>query len=485
MWQSLLSAFFALTVVVFVSFPSDAIGDAQSVRGSLERANATVGIAAPNRASSQSPAAPAPAPSPPASGVTEHEETRDTIEGPAAARRLQISNLQSVVALVKQQLAQRKAQSAAGVSGRQALPGAQMQQAADLRRQDSDLHSELHDLVAQLEKQLQLEVQSPPGSNVAEEHERQAAHNALKHVITDLRGEDSELQALMGHKEKLTQRDAKTSLGSDPTGQGARGTNTPASDLRKPDPTDLQQHSNSRQPDDARGTVDHPAADLRSQIADLQQQVDVLQGQLPNLRQELVQNTAELTQRARELNEARGEADRLSQSIDTLRKQRQAEEALLVLRKLQEQLTAAVPTRSAAPSVPAPRPAQPMPVRQPTKPSSTPLPEQSAATPQLLPAPSAAQQLQDARQRLSAGQPDEARRILAMVQTQMVFQPVTPDQPATQSGNSSATDVGEAIRWLNMGASGRAMESVTRAISNLNAGGGVVRAWSGYPPGTP
>jgi hypothetical protein len=40
----------------------------------------------------------------------------------------------------------------------------------------------------------------------------------------------------------------------------------------------------------------------------------------------------------------------------------------------------------------------------------------------------------------------EARRVLATVQTQMVFAPVIPDQPAALSRNPSATDVGDAIR---------------------------------------
>jgi hypothetical protein len=114
-----------------------------------------------------------------------------------------------------------------------------------------------------------------------------------------------------------------------------------------------------------------------------------------------------------------------------------------------------------------------------------------------MPAPSAAQQLQTARQWLSAGRPDEARRILAMVQTQMVFQPVTPDQPSANGGNPSATDIGDAIRWLDMGASSQAMQSITRAIGNANppananlAGnarpaGGPVRAWSGYAADAP
>jgi hypothetical protein len=70
------------------------------------------------------------------------------------------------------------------------------------------------------------------------------------------------------------------------------------------------------------------------------------------------------------------------------------------------------------------------------------------------------------------GQPEEARRVLATVQTQMVFAPVTPDQPTALSRNPSATEVGDAIRWLDIGAMGEAIRSITRAIeSSARAGG--------------
>jgi hypothetical protein len=102
-----------------------------------------------------------------------------------------------------------------------------------------------------------------------------------------------------------------------------------------------------------------------------------------------------------------------------------------------------------------------------------------------MPAP-ALQQLQTARQWLAAGRPDEARRMLAMVQTQMVFQPVTADQPTADGGNASATEVGEAIRWLDMGATGQAMQAITHAIDGANAARPPgVRAWSGYAAGAP
>jgi hypothetical protein len=86
-----------------------------------------------------------------------------------------------------------------------------------------------------------------------------------------------------------------------------------------------------------------------------------------------------------------------------------------------------------------------------------------------------------ARQWLAVGRPDEARRMLAMVQTQMVFQPVTPDRPDAQGGNPAATDVGNAIHWLDMGANGQAMQAISRAIDSSNNPNPPARAWSGYP----
>jgi hypothetical protein len=62
---------------------------------------------------------------------------------------------------------------------------------------------------------------------------------------------------------------------------------------------------------------------------------------------------------------------------------------------------------------------------------------------------------------------------------------VTPDQPVAQGHNITATEVGEAIRWLDMGAGGQAMQAITRALDNTNGGATPVRAWSGYSGSAP
>jgi len=51
----------------------------------------------------------------------------------------------------------------------------------------------------------------------------------------------------------------------------------------------------------------------------------------------------------------------------------------------------------------------------------------------------------------------------------MVFRPVTPGQPMAEGGNPSATEIGNAIRWLDIGSNGQAMQAISRAINHANA----------------
>jgi hypothetical protein len=81
----------------------------------------------------------------------------------------------------------------------------------------------------------------------------------------------------------------------------------------------------------------------------------------------------------------------------------------------------------------------------------------------------ASQQLLIAREWLVTGHLDQARRVLAMVQTQMVLQPVEPHQTAVQGVNALAADVGNAIRWLDTGANGQAMLALNQAIHKASA----------------
>lgn len=432
MWRFLLPAF-AMMGALLVLF-AGALSNLQSLPGLSDRDVALVGDPAPRRMPppSSSPSS-LPAEQSPAPAAANQQATRDALQRQIDDLLRQDSALQVQIAQHKQELAQRPVERPPppATADQQATRDALQRQVDDLRRQGSSLQA----------------------------------------GITDLQRQDSALQGQIAqHKQELSQRtaeDRSTSAAAERAGR------------------DLLQHQ---------------VADLQRQVADLQQQDGAIQGQIAQHRQEVAQRTQDLTQRSQELAQrtqelaqrthdldvARAEADRLQKGIDALREQRQSEEASLArLKAAQQQVAMAVPARPAAPrpapppTRPAQQPAQPVSLQQPTQPTPAPQP------PRLMPAPAASQQLQTARQWLSAGRPDEARRVLAMVQTQMVFQPVTPDQPAAQGGNPSATDIGDAIRWLDMGASGQAMQSITRAIDDANVASRPVRAWSGYPTGAP
>ena len=432
MWRFLLPAF-AMMGALLVLF-AGALSNLQSLPGLSDRDVALVGDPAPRRMPppSSSPSS-LPAEQSPAPAAANQQATRDALQRQIDDLLRQDSALQVQIAQHKQELAQRPVERPPppATADQQATRDALQRQVDDLRRQGSSLQA----------------------------------------GITDLQRQDSALQGQIAqHKQELSQRtaeDRSTSAAAERAG---------------------------------RDPLQHQVADLQRQVADLQQQDGAIQGQIAQHRQEVAQRTQDLTQRSQELAQrtqelaqrthdldvARAEADRLQKGIDALREQRQSEEASLArLKAAQQQVAMAVPARPAAPrpapppTRPAQQPAQPVSLQQPTQPTPAPQP------PRLMPAPAASQQLQTARQWLSAGRPDEARRVLAMVQTQMVFQPVTPDQPAAQGGNPSATDIGDAIRWLDMGASGQAMQSITRAIDDANVASRPVRAWSGYPTGAP
>jgi hypothetical protein len=430
MWRFLLPAF-AMMGALLVLF-AGALSNLQSLPSLSDRDVALVGDPAPRRMPPPSSPSPLPAEQSRTLAAADQQATRDALQRQIDDLLRQDSALQVQIAQHKQELAQRPEQKppASVTADQQATRDALQRQIDDLRRQGSSLQA----------------------------------------GITDLQRQDSALQGQIAqHKQELAQRTAED-----------RSTSAAAERA-------------------ARDSLQHQVADLQRQAAELQQQDSAIRGQIAQHTQEVAQLTQDLTQRSQEvaqrtqelaqrthdLDVARAEADRLQKGIDALREQRQSEEASLVRQKAaaQQQVAMAVSARPAAPK-PAPPPARPTPaqpvsLQQPTQPMPSPQP------PQFMPAASASQQLQTARQWLSAGRPDEARRVLAMVQTQMVFQPVTPDQPAAQGANPSATDIGDAIRWLDMGASGQAMQSITRAIDDANVAGRPVRAWSGYPTGAP
>jgi len=133
---------------------------------------------------------------------------------------------------------------------------------------------------------------------------------------------------------------------------------------------------------------------------------------------------------------------------DALQQERKAEQATPGRQKPHgQQMTALPPQPLSAPSL---------------------IPASTSARPitALLPEASPYQQLLIARQWLTTGRLDEARHVLAMVQTRMVLQPVDPDRPNRYGVNALATEVGNAIRWLDMGADRQAMQALNQAVFN-------------------
>jgi len=158
-------------------------------------------------------ASPPSAPSVPTQGSSDWDASAHQAERNSAAYlQRQISDLQDLAASVKQQLGQREARgSGPDAGGGQAMANFPKQQDGDLQRQDSELHSELQGLIAQLEQELQLEVKNPPAPEAEEQHQRQVALNALKYLIADLQQDDSRLQDLIAQPhQKIASREAQT-----------------------------------------------------------------------------------------------------------------------------------------------------------------------------------------------------------------------------------------------------------------------------------
>ncbi|HUC18012.1 MAG TPA: hypothetical protein VMA37_10030 [Acetobacteraceae bacterium] len=79
-------------------------------------------------------------------------------------------------------------------------------------------------------------------------------------------------------------------------------------------------------------------------------------------------------------------------------------------------------------------------------------------------------QLIAARSALSAGDSTHAKQWIEAVQTQLVFQPVTPDDPIPGPGsNIAARLLAQAISLLNVGATSSAIAVLDRAIAYLGA----------------
>jgi hypothetical protein len=177
----------------------------------------------------------------------------------------------------------------------------------------------------------------------------------------------------------------------------------------------------------------------------LQQSRNALQVQVDGLQKDVAQQTQELASlRASEVRER--------QTLDALRKQRRDIQSTSAQPQTQPQhAPGETPSRQTLQHEPA----------HPTRQSAGTTEAQSTASPRM--------QLMNARQALMGGRSEDARRMLALAQTQMVFQPVTPDQPDAAGGNVAATEVGYAIRWLDIGNPTLALQQINVALANVPA----------------
>jgi TolA-binding protein len=174
---------------------------------------------------------------------------------------------------------------------------------------------------------------------------------------------------------------------------------------------------------------------------------DAQQAATDTLRRQVAGLQAQVAQRTQELASLHADTDQARQALETLRQQQQTEAALNArreeqARQVEARAQARRQRRNAVPAPPAFASAQPGP--GPVVPPWT--------------------QLIAAREVLASGRTQDARTLLATAETQMVFQPVTPDQPETVGGNRAATAVGEAIRLVDSGDIDQAIQAINRVI---------------------
>jgi hypothetical protein len=193
-------------------------------------------------------------------------------------------------------------------------------------------------------------------------------------------------------------------------------------------------------------------AALQHQIADLQQQASAMRDQVARGSRDLEAANVAAGKLPHVLpQQGASTQDQVAPRSQTMPQERTAEPPLSSRQKLHGQQTAVPP------------------LRPPTMSSITPAATTVQPIPVFMHEPRMSQQLLFARQWLATGHLDQARRILAVVQTRMVLQPTEPNGFSSPSVNALAMNVGNAIRWLDMGSAGAAMQALNQAMLNASA----------------
>ena len=230
------------------------------------------------------------------------------------------------------------------------------------------------------------------------------------------------------------------------------------------------------------GTLERQVSDLQAQLKERSQELDSLRasqdqvrrdvGTLLQQRQTAMQAPPSPPPQAEAAPPAtvglspkdpeshRSPPEQPQQQAGPMQQQRATEATLSRLRSQQRQASTAQAV-AAPPPVPHVQPPQAQ-----REASQTSLAPPQAYAAQSAPMPPPATNLMTARQLLAYGRTEEARNLLVRLQTQLVLQPVAPDQPAVQGGNMAATRIGDAIRLLDQGNTTRAMQAINIAMAS-------------------
>jgi chromosome segregation ATPase len=211
---------------------------------------------------------------------------------------------------------------------------------------------------------------------------------------------------------------------------------------------------------------------------------------------------AQIKQQSDQLAALRANEDQEHQALQTLHQQRQAEEGAVASLKSQKEQLAAAQTPAPQPRPEAKQPAPPARAaatntamdnavaelrarqRQPAQPSARKVepvstaPAYSPSQPVLIVSTKGV--LITARELLASGRAGEARQLLMRAQAESALRPVTPDQPYATGGNVVASQIGNAIRFIDSGNSGQAMQAINFAMDNV---GNTWGSGAAYPPG--
>jgi hypothetical protein len=219
------------------------------------------------------------------------------------------------------------------------------------------------------------------------------------------------------------------------------------------------------------------------------------------LQRQATELQAQIKQRSEELASLGASVDQAHRQLDALQQRRQSDEAAVARPQSQQvQSAAAEPsnltTRSRAEqqaSQPKPAPAPPTamqatlaelrakervtqrPQQQTTQPTS--VPSQNASTQPVL-IVSTRGVLVTARELLTSGRAADARQLLMKAQAESTLHPVTPEQPLATGRSAAAIQINDAIRLLDAGKTGSALQAINVAMDSTRDGPG---GWPPYP----